>query len=252
MNNKQEKFDHKNMSFPSMKERLNFYESKIKLRTVRPFILADIQLLQRNDQLNFDDVHNCLKILTSALLLEDGQFYDSKVTDRIVSLLPGLVFLNKDDPAHRKRRGYHGDYIHPENLNDYFSSVESIITKVEIEVPKNVQKDKFAILAENMRDISGAMASWKFPMVYNGDNLKISNTIGTHLNSAIILPVDPKEAVSALFGDNIRAVFAEYDEKESAETYIQNYYGTDGLYADHYRAFLNCKKRYPEQKTTLA
>lgn len=245
-------FAYRNMDFDSVDQKLDFFEQKIHVNSIRKYISQDIERLLLPRVFNYRHTLKCANMLTKACLNTQAiqlfpGMYGSPYTKVIKRLLSSLAFIDKSDPD-AKAQDYN-KYFKPEHLSDYWVNCETIVSEM-LEANKEYEaKDVLTLFAHNLREVAQIFHPWH--LAYDGTIIKHSSKIGTHLESILLLPKDPKDAVAYLHGDKIRPLYTEYAEAESAETVVQKYYGTDGLYAQHYRTFLNCSKQYPDQKSAL-
>ncbi|WP_118973796.1 hypothetical protein [Taibaiella koreensis] len=144
-------------------------------------------------------------------------------------------------------------------VSKYFKETDKFIQSVHTEYESNQNRKQ--ILDYFMNSVQAITALESDPrwselqnvLPYRGNFLHISQKVGKHYASVAITPDDPKEAIVLLSDndDRSRPLFKEYGGEISAETYVREFYGNDGIYAKHYRQFLDMKERYPNQACTL-
>ena len=227
---------------------LNYFEKKVRYRGKRPEMTNKLAQMITDKQIEPESALRGLEILTRAFIYDKSSPYEEDCFDKehVQGIARALCYIDElDKPA---------ELAADEMLytRSYLKKAEMLINEVDLTFPAESKQDKLFTFAECFLEMSnGYLGIPELALPYHGDTLKISANVYRHAHSVLILPNDPAQAVASLYGEPPRLLFAEYGGKESAETIVQEMYGTDGGYAAHYRAFLDCRDRYPGQKHQL-
>lgn len=226
--------------------KLGYISKKVKFLTRRPELDFEMNSLICNGEVTADQAIQGVLSLTKAFVDDDPQIYSCGYDINHAKEISDMLNYRFESLTSR----YENERSELSNIKSYLKKVEFMITSDYVSSKQQETSEKklsiFLNCLHTILNHNKYIPNEPFP--FEGTNLKVSPRLHTHSHSVLITPEKAEEAIVILHDDKPRKLFAEYGQDESAEAFVSQYYGSDGAFALHYRSFLDCRNRYPNQK----